>query len=338
MDRTMVAVVGGKGAHLGELSRLDGVGVPPGFCLTTHAFDRFIARAPAIDERLERIWRLSPDDREAIRTSSAELRDALEGLAIPDDVAGPVVAAVAALGDQATYAVRSSATGEDSATASFAGQHDTYLNVPAAAVLDGIRRCWVSLFGERAVTYRLRSGVDHRDVRMAVVIQQMVAPDAAGTMFTADPVTSNRRVVSIEAAFGLGEAVVAGLVNTDVYKVRDGEIVDKTVAAKQLAVVASPDGGTHERPVGADRRTQPALTDPQVLRLAELGRTIEAHLGCPQDIEWCLTGEAVAIVQSRPVTTLFPLPAVDGGGNHVFLSVGHQQMMTDAMKPLGLSF
>jgi rifampicin phosphotransferase len=223
-------------------------------------------------------------------------------------------------------------------TASFAGQHDTYLNIVGpAAILLHVRRSWASLFTERAVTYRLRHGFDHRNVRMAVVVQRMVFPHAAGILFTADPVTSNRKVASVEASFGLGEALVSGLVNPDVYKVRDGEVVAKAVAAKQLAIHASPASGTHEQTIEAERQEQPALTDTQVVRLAQLGRRVEAHFGRPQDIEWCLTDDGFEIVQSRPITTLFPIPAAGDGENHVYVSVGHQQMMTDPMKPLGLS-
>jgi rifampicin phosphotransferase len=338
IDETQVAVVGGKGAHLGELSQIEGIRVPPGFCVTTRAFRRILAEALSIDDRLERLSRLNPDDREAIRTLSAEIRRTVEGLAIPDDVAAAITPAVARLGEHAAYAVRSSATAEDSPTASFAGQHDTYLNIVGpAAILQHVSRAWASLFTERAVTYRLRNGFDHRKVHMAVVVQRMVFPHAAGILFTADPVTSNRRVASVEASFGLGEAPVSGLVNADVYKVRDGEVVAKAVATKRLAVRASPAGGTLEQTIEVGRQEQPALTDAQVVLLAQLGRRVEAHFGRPQDIEWCLVDDGFEIVQSRPITTLFPIPAADDGENHVYVSVGHQQMMTDPMKPLGLS-
>lgn len=338
VDRTQVAVVGGKGALLGELSQLDGVRVPPGFCVTTHAFGRFIDEAPTIKEKLTELVGLRSEDSEAIRVMSAGIRGALERLTIPDDVAGPIDEAVAALDQGAAFAVRSSATAEDSPAASFAGQHDTFLNVPGAAVLDHVKRCWASLFTERAVTYRLRNGVDHRGGHMAVVVQQMVMADVAGTMFTADPVTSNRHIVSVEAVFGLGEAVVSGLVKADAYRVRAGEVIERSIATKRLAGAASPGGGTERQPIDADRQTQPALTDDGVLRLAELGRRIEAHFGRPQDIEWCLIGDSFEIVQSRPITTLFPIPDAEDSNDHVYVSVGHQQMMTDAMKPLGLSF
>ena len=242
------------------------------------------------------------------------------------------------LGEQAAYAVRSSATAEDLPSASSAGQQDTFLNVLGpAAILPHISRCWASLFTERAVTYRLRNGLDHRKVHMAVVVQQMVLPHAAGVVFTADPVTSNRKVTSVEATFGLGEALVSGLVNADSYKVRDGKIVAKAVATKRLAIHASPGGGTQEEAIHPTRQVQPALTDAQVLQLARLGRRIEAHFGRPQDIEWCLVDDGFQIVQSRPVTALFPIPAAEDGENHVYVSVGHGQMMTDPMKPLGLS-
>jgi pyruvate,water dikinase len=338
IDQTQVAVVGGKGAQLGELSRIEGIHVPAGFCVTTDAFRRVMADAPSIDDRLDRLSRLNPDDRDAIRTLSAEIRRTLEAVAIPDDVAAAITRPLARLGEQTAYAVRSSATAEDLPTASFAGQQDTYLNIVGpAAVLQHVSRCWASLFTERAVTYRLRNGFDHRKVHMAVVVQQMVFPDAAGILFTADPITGNRKVASVEASFGLGEALVSGLVNADAYKVRDGEVVAKAVATKQLAIYASPAGGTEEQAIEPERREQPALTDAQVVRLVQLGRRIEAHFDRPQDIEWCLVDDRFQVVQSRPITTLFPIPETSDRENHVYVSVGHGQMMTDAMKPLGFS-
>src|SRR5450759_3633153 len=246
IDRTQVAAVGGKGAHLGELSRIEGICVPAGFCVTTDVFQRIMADAPSIDDRLDRLSRLQRDVREALRAGSA---------------------ALARLGEQAAYAVRSSATAEDLPTGSFAGQQDTYLNVVGpAAVLQHVSRCWASLFTERAVTYRLRNGFDRRKVQMAVVVQQMVFPHAAGVLFTADPITSSRKVASVEASFGLGEALVSGLVNADIYKVRDGEVVAKAVATKQLAIHALPAGGTQEQAIEPERQEQPALTDAQVVQ------------------------------------------------------------------------
>ena len=339
IHKTQVALAGGKGAHLGELSRIDGISVPAGFCVTTEAFQQVMATVPGIDDQLERLSRLDPDDRHAIGALSAEIRRTIEGIAVPDDLQEAITRWVDRLGGQAAYAVRSSATAEDLPTASFAGQQDTYLNiVGSAAILQHVSRCWASLFTERAVTYRLRNGFDHRIVLMAVVVQRMAFPQASGIAFTADPVTSSRKVVSIEASFGLGEALVAGLVNPDVYNVRDGDVVAKTIGTKQLVIRASAAGGTEELPVDPERQGQPALTDAQIVRLAQLARRIETHFGHPQDIEWCLVDDDFQIVQSRPITTLFPIPATSDQGNHVYVSVGHQQMMTDPMKPLGLAF
>jgi rifampicin phosphotransferase len=338
IDQTQVGVVGGKGAALGELSRIEGVRVPAGFCVTTDAYQRILADTPAIDDRLDRLSRLKPGDSESIGALSAEIRRTLEGIAIPEDLASAITHALARLSDQVAYAVRSSATVEDLPMASFAGQYDTYLNVIGpAAILQEIRRCWASLFTERAVTYRLRNGFDDRKIGMAVIVQQMVFLQAAGILFTADPVTSNRRIVSVEASLGLGEAVVSGRVNTDVYKVRDGKLIEKVVATKQLAIQASSTGGTEEQTIDPERQSKPALTDAQVLELAQLGRRIEAHFGRPQDIEWCLADDGIWIVQSRPITTLFPIPGAADRENHVYVSVGHGQMMTDAMRPLGVS-
>jgi pyruvate,water dikinase len=341
VDETQIAVVGGKGAHLGVLSRIDGIRVPGGFCVTTDAFRRVMAQVPSIDDRLDQLSRLDPEDREdqeAIRTLSAGIRRTIEEVAFPDELTAAITRAHARLGEHDAYAVRSSATAEDLPTASFAGQQDTYLNVVGPAeILRHISRCWASLFTERAVIYRRRNGIDHRTVHMAVVVQRMVFPHAAGILFTADPVTGNRKVATVDAGFGLGEALVSGLVNPDVFKVRDGEVVAKAISAKQRAVEALPDGGTHEVAIDSRRQEQPALTDAQVVRLVQLGRRIEAHFGRPQDIEWCLVDDDFRIVQSRPITTLFPVPEAGDQENHVYVSVGHGQMMTDPMKPLGLS-
>ena len=338
IDQTQVAVVGGKGALLGELSRIEGISVPTGLCVTTNAFERVLAGAPSIDDWLARLSRLEPEDGEAIRALSAKIRRAVERIAIPDDVALAITRRLARLGERAACAVRSSATAEDLPTASFAGQYDSYLNVVGpGAVLEHVSRCWASLFNERAVSYRVRSGLDHRKVRMAVVVQLMVVPRAAGIVFTADPVTGNRKVATVDASFGLGEALVSGLVNPDGYKVRDGKIVARAVATKQRAIHATPAGGTREQAVEPERQDQPALTDAQVVALVQLGRRIEAHFGHPQDIEWCLAEGGFRIVQSRPITTLFPIPEAADRANHVYVSVGHQQMMTEAMRPLGVS-
>jgi pyruvate,water dikinase len=267
IDGSLFPRVGGKGAHLAELSRIEGIRVPAGFVVTNDATD---------DE---------------------------------------ILAALAQLGENAAYAVRSSATAEDMPTASFAGQYDTFLDVVGpAAILEHVAQCRASLFTERAIAYRASKGLDESQIRMAVVVQRMVPAEVSGVMFTADPVNGNRKVASIDATFGLGEALVSGRVTPDTYKVRDGAIVSTSIVG--------------------DRR---ALSEPQVVKLADLGRRIEAHFGRPQDIEWCLVGDDFHFVQARPITTLFPIPAAPDDAPRVYLSTGHQQMMTDAMKPLGIS-
>ncbi len=339
IDRTQLTLVGGKGANLGELSRIADIHVPDGFCLSTEAFQRVIGEISSMRAFLEQLALLKVEDRATISELSSEIRRTIEGAAIPQDMQAEIARSLARLDERCAWAVRSSATAEDLPTASFAGQQDTYLNIIGKeAIFKHISKCWASLFTERAVLYRIQNGFDHRKVSLAVVVQQMVFPMVAGTLFTADPATSHRRVLSIEASFGLGEALVSGLVNADNYTVRDGKIIEKKIASKQLAIYALEGGGTKEQEIAPEQQSRQALTDEQILQLEHIGRRIEAHFGCPQDIEWCLAAETFSLVQSRPITTLFPIPEAHDQENHVYISVGHQQMMTDAIKPLGISF
>lgn len=338
VERAAVAAVGGKAAHLAQLSRIGGIRVPPGFCVTTAAFRRIKADVPWVDAQLDELAHLEPGDRGTLAALTARVRRAIEEIGVPGDVAGAISDAVRRLGGPGSYAVRSSATAEDLPSASFAGQHDTYLNVVgASAVLEHVSRCWASLFTERAAAYRARNGIDHRRAEMAVVVQRMVRPLASGVLFTADPVTGNRKVATVEATFALGEALVSGTADADVYRVRDGRVVDRTVATKRVAVHASPGGGTRAQPVEGARQAEPVLTDRQAVELVATGRRIESHFGCPQDVEWCLDDDGVQVVQSRPVTTLFPVPEADDERARVYVSVGHGQMMTGPMTPLGIS-
>ncbi|HYG15101.1 MAG TPA: phosphoenolpyruvate synthase, partial [Bacteroidia bacterium] len=336
IDKTMLALIGGKGASLGELFGIDGVQVPEGFCITTEAYRKITGNNPELDNLLAELTRLDAEDLPPI---SEKIRTIIENISIPEDIEDEIARYLIKLGEKNTYAVRSSATAEDLPTASFAGQHDTYLNVTGKeAILKHISKCWASLFTDRAVTYRLQNGFDHRKVHLSVVIQKMVFPRAAGIMFTADPVTGNRKILSIDASFGLGEALVSGIVNTDNYKVIEGRITNKRIPAKNLAIYALKDGGTKQWEIEPGLQNKQTLTDEQILRLEYIGRKIEKHFGNPQDIEWCLADDTFYIVQSRPITTLYPIPLANDQENHVYISVGHQQMMTDAIKPLGLSF
>ncbi|HTK08311.1 MAG TPA: phosphoenolpyruvate synthase [Ktedonobacteraceae bacterium] len=338
IDRTKLMVVGGKGANLGELSRIEGIHVPDGFCLSTEAFQRSIGETSSIHELLDQLSLLKVEDRDKIAELSGEIRSVIEGIAIPADIQEEIARHLSRLDEKNAYAVRSSATAEDLPTASFAGQQDTYLNIIGKeAILKHISKCWASLFTDRAVIYRMQNGFDHRKVLLSVIVQKMVFPQVAGILFTADPVTSNRKRLSIDASFGLGEAMVSGLVSADCYKVQGEEIVDKMIASKKLAIYGRKEGGTEAQQIAPDQQKTQTLTEPQILRLARIGRQIEAHFGCPQDIEWCLVDDTFFIVQSRPITTLFPIPEANDEENHVYISVGHQQMMTDPIKPLGLS-
>ena len=339
IDKTKLMVVGGKGANLGELSRIEGIRVPDGFCVSTEAFERIIGETSSINELLDQLSLLKMEDRDKIGELSSEIRRVIEGVAIPEDIHEEITRFLSIFGAKNAYAVRSSATAEDLPAASFAGQQDTYLNIVGKeAILKHISKCWASLFTERAVTYRLQNGFDHRKVHLSVVVQKMVFPQVAGILFTADPVTSNRKVLSIDASFGLGEALVSGQVNADIYKVRNGKVLDKKISAKKLAMYALKDGGTQEQEIEPERQNRQALKDEQILQLERMGRKIAEHFACPQDIEWCLADDTFYIVQSRPITTLYPIPEANDQENHVYISVSHQQMMTDPMKPLGLSF
>ncbi|OUL23776.1 phosphoenolpyruvate synthase [Nostoc sp. 106C] len=338
IDKTKLKVVGGKGANLGELTKIEEILVPDGFCISTEAFKRIIGETPSINELLDRLSLLKVEDRHKIGELSGEIRRVIKGITIPHDINEEIARLLTRLGEKNAYAVRSSATAEDLPTASFAGQQDTYLNIIGKeAILKHISKCWASLFTERAVIYRLQNGFDHRKVHLSVVVQKMVFPQVAGILFTADPVTSNRKVLSIDASFGLGEALVRGLVNADIYKVRNGKVVDKKIPTKKLAIYALKDGGTKEQEIEQHRQNSQALTDEQILQLERIGRKIEEHFVRPQDIEWCLVDDTFYIVQSRPITTLYPIPEANDRQNHVYVSVGHQQMMTDPIKPLGLS-
>ncbi|HEY9639027.1 MAG TPA: PEP/pyruvate-binding domain-containing protein, partial [Coleofasciculaceae cyanobacterium] len=280
VDKTKIGVVGGKGANLGELSKIEGIRVPDGFCISTDAFKIIIEKTPPINELLNQLSLLKVDDRDKICQVSGEIRRMIEGIAIPEDMSEAIARFLSRLGEQDAYAVRSSATAEDLPTASFAGQQDTYLNIIGKeAILTHISKCWASLFTERAVIYRIQNGFDHRNVYLSVVVQKMVFPQAAGILFTADPVTGHRNVVSIDASFGLGEAIVSGRVNADNYKVRNGKVIDKKISTKKLAIYALKEGGIKEQEIEPEQQNQQVLTDEQIVQLERIGRKIEKYFG-----------------------------------------------------------
>ncbi|UBR31703.1 phosphoenolpyruvate synthase [Bacillus sp. SD-4] len=339
IEKGQLSLVGGKGLNLGELSNIQGIEVPEGFCVTTIGYEKAIEQNENLQTLLQQLTKLKLEDRAQIGEMSKEIREVIMAVQIPSDVVEAVAHYLSRFGNEHAYAVRSSATAEDLPYASFAGQQDTYLNIIGKeAILQHVRKCWASLFTERAVMYRMQNGFEHNQVSICVVVQKMVFPEASGILFTADPITSSRKILSIDASFGLGEALVSGLVSADNYKVKEGKIVDKVISTKKVAIYALKEGGTETKQINSAQQKIQTLSEQQILQLAQIGRQIEAYFGCPQDIEWCLVDKTFYIVQSRPITTLYPIPEENDGGNHVYISVGHQQMMTDAMKPLGLSF
>lgn len=339
INHASISDVGGKGANLGEMKQAR-FPVPDGFCVTTHAYKDFIATSSsAMKQFFAELDALDVADLEQLQALGKRIRSHLQQVAIPEPIREAVVQAWNKNGQDYMYAIRSSATAEDLPNASFAGQQDTYLSVKGQEpLLAHIRLCWASLFTDRAISYRVKNGFNHRDVYISIVVQRMVTPDIAGVMFTADPITGNRNVVSIEAIFGLGEALVSGLVLADLYKIKNHTVISRKIAKKKLAIYSLPDGGTITKDLQPNQQEQPTLNDCDLIELAALGKHIQRHYGRPQDIEYCMADGEIFIVQSRPITTLFPLPEdLQQQPLRVLLSFGHLQMMTNAMKPLGLS-
>ena len=232
IDKSHLLEVGGKGANLGEMTQA-GFPVPPGFCVTTWAFRTFVQTSTEIDELIDLLDGVRYDDLEHIGKLGQQIRDNLTSIPMPEDIQAAISHAWETTGQENAYAVRSSATAEDLPTASFAGQQDTYLNICGLEqLLQAVQKCWASLFTDRAISYRAKNGFNHRAVYLSVVVQQMVFPDVSGILFTADPITGHRNTLSIDASFGLGEALVSGLVTADLYQVLSDEIIKKQISKK----------------------------------------------------------------------------------------------------------
>lgn len=337
IDQFDLPSVGGKGANLGEMTKA-GFPVPQGFCISTEAYRAFIQTSGIIDSLFDQLEQLKHDDLEQIRTVGKQIREHLAQISMPDEIKSAILEGIDTTGKDKAYAVRSSATAEDLPDASFAGQQDTFLNVCGKdQLLEAVKQCWSSLFTDRAISYRAKNGFDHRSVFLAVVVQEMVFPEVSGIMFTADPITGHRKTVSIDASFGLGEALVSGVVSADLYQIRSGEIVKKQLSKKESAIYSVPEGGTVQKTLSPEKQQTQALPDPRIIELAELGRKIEAHYGKEQDIEWAFAGGRFYILQSRPITSLYPVVRFFDDRPHVLINFGYIQMMTDPLKPLGVS-
>ncbi len=308
LRRDDVAYAGGKGANLGELTAA-GLPVPPGFVVGAPAYAAFVEQTGLRARLASLLDDVDVEDTAALERATAGAREQVEAAPMPEWLERAIRDAYAALapaGDE-PVAVRSSATGEDTASASFAGMNETFLNIRGAdAVVDAVRRCWRSLFGARTVYYRAKQGFGQADMDIAVVVQRQIASTRAGVMFTIDPASGALDRLVIEGAFGLGESVVSGSVSPDRYVVDkdDLHIIAREVRRKELAIEVTPDGGTDTRELEGDEARRPVLSDDEVEAVAELGQRIEEHYGSPQDTEWAFDPDGgLWMLQSRPVTS-----------------------------------
>ena len=300
------AIAGGKGASLSRMARA-GLPVPPGFVVCAAAFREFLAGNGGVDRVAALTSGLDVDDDIALEEASGNLREFILSRALPASLQAEIRDAYHNLGDDVLVAVRSSAASEDSETASFAGQQETFLNVLGAdGVVGRVRECWASFFTPRALFYRARKGV-LSDTAMAVVVQEMVHADKSGVMFTVDPVYRRRDHMMIEAILGLGEAIVSGSLTPDNYVVDrgDGRLVREFIAVQPVALMYdSAVGGTVAVPLAEEVGGARLLSDGELNGLREMGLLLETFFGGPQDVEWCIRGNELLVLQSRPITTL----------------------------------
>ncbi|MFN3383452.1 MAG: pyruvate, water dikinase [Archaeoglobaceae archaeon] len=304
VDKNDIPVVGGKAANLGELMRIE-IPVPDGFVVDARTFRDFISRTGFKDKIYSSLKGLDVENTEELNKVSEEIRKMVAEAKIPEDIEVEIRKAYRELGDgrDVFVAIRSSATAEDLPSASFAGQQDTYLNVKGEDnVVEKVKACWGSLFTPRAIYYRVQKGFRHEDVSIAVVVQKMVNSEKSGVMFTSHPVTGEKKCI-IEAVFGLGEAIVGGLVTPDtyVYDRVKRTLEDVKIADKKFMIVRK--NGNEKVELG-EKGKERVLSDEEIKRLVDLGELIEEHYGKPQDVEWAIEGGEVYIVQSRPVTTI----------------------------------
>jgi len=327
--------VGGKGANLSFLTA-SGFPIPPGFLLSTQAYDRFVRKNDLEEWILQTANAVKIDDLPALEETAQTIRARFSTGRMPPELAAAILDAHAQLG-RMPVAVRSSATAEDLPGMSFAGQQDTYLNIlEGDALLKAVVDCWSSLWTARAIGYRTRNHIPHRGVALAVVIQRMVQAESSGVMFTANPLSGARTETVIDATLGLGEALVSGRVEPDHYVVRNPEyqIISKTLGAKAIAIRGQAQGGVFLEEIQA--ANQQAISDTQIVELAHLGKRVAAAYAFPQDIEWAIAGGQIYILQSRPITSLFPVPEeMEAHPLQVMFSFGAVQGMLDPMTPLG---
>jgi len=302
-----VGIAGGKGANLGELTSA-GIHVPPGFVVGTSAYEAFAEQNDLLPHIGALLSGLNPGDHAALQVVSQEIKALITACHVPETTAGETRDAYGELGVDTRVAVRSSATAEDLAGASFAGQQATYLNIAGAdAVVEAVKSCWASLFEPQAIAYRARAGFDQLAVKMAVVVQAMVQSERSGVMFTINPVTGDSSQMVIEAVYGLGEACVSGQVTPDTYIVDKASLaaVERSISEQDRQLVFDAAAGSDVwQEIEAAARSQPKVSEEQLVELSRLGLRIEEHYGAPQDIEWALAGGELYSLQARPVTTI----------------------------------
>ncbi|MEO9236912.1 MAG: phosphoenolpyruvate synthase, partial [Jatrophihabitantaceae bacterium] len=306
--------VGGKGANLGELTKAE-LPVPAGFVVTGQAYLAALDGSGARVRLQQLLTDLDADDLASLAQTQQAAAELITAIEIPAGMADEICTAYRALGDQASVAVRSSATNEDSGDSSFAGMNATFTNVTGdAQLLDRIRRCWASLYGERVLAYRAQGKLDDEPV-IAVIVQQMINSRCSGVMFTADPATGARDRMVIEAVLGLGEAIVSGMVEPDTYLIDKAgpALLSARQGQQKFQIVRGSDGTDQQLDLAPQDGYRRVLTDAEVLSIAELGLAVERHYGCPQDIEWAMADGQTYLVQSRPITTLGRGPAAGAG-------------------------
>lgn len=303
LSKSNVAIAGGKGASLGEMTRA-GFPVPPGFVVLAVAFARFLEKTAIISEVEAQLKKVDPQKMHTIDDASEVLRSLINRYEMPESLGKEALAAYDKLG--AKYvAVRSSATAEDSKIASWAGELETYLGVQRKDLIGSVKKCWSSLFTPRAIFYRIEKGFNGKGVSVAVVVQEIVESEVAGVCFTVHPVTKDKTQMVIEASWGLGELVVAGKVTPDIYVIDKSrmEILDINVE-EQLTEITRQGGETKERAVLVEKTGRQCLADKKIIELAKVCHEIENHYGFPCDVEWAVEKGKIYIVQSRPITTL----------------------------------
>ena len=331
-------LVGGKGYNLGKMIQ-NKFPVPNGFCITTLAFNEFIKNIKNENVFIE-LQNTNFDDLINIDKISFNIRKLITSKFIDENLENEINIALNKIGEEKFYAVRSSATAEDLENMSFAGQQDTYLNIQGInSIKENIKKCWASLYTQRAVIYRKKNNIKEEDISICVVIQEMIDSKKSGIMFSADPLTNNYNNITIDAGFGLGEALVSGLITPDLYKYHkvDNKIIYKEVNKKEIAIYRKDSGGTQQVILNEKQQTTQVLSNSEIKQLSNIAKDIETYYNSPQDIEWAINeDDKIYILQSRPITSLYPKINKIHDDERIYISFNHVQVMTDTIRPLGI--